>query len=152
MTSTNNPAPGTAPGRVFRAILFIDVVGPLQLARTAGDEQGWKILGRIKSLIEPRLRHQAALVKDLGDRYMASFETVPSAIAAAVSIQGEMDREFHGEPKPPRLRIGVHAGEVLESSTDLYGVQVYLANRVCGYAEGGEIMVTEAARTLAEAA
>lgn len=152
MTLIHTHASGPMPARVFRAVLFLDVVGTVQMVRAAGDEQGWRALGRIKSLITPRFGARAILVKDLGDRYMASFESVRAAIDAAVDIQRTMLAEFQDEAKPPRLRIGVHAGQVLESSTDLYGVEVYLANRVCGYAEGGEIIVTEAVRSLAEGA
>ena len=152
MASNLSPDAGHVPPKVFRAILFLDVVGPLQMARTAGDEQGWLILGRMKASITPLLQLNAVVVRDLGDRYLATFATVPDAIDAAVAIQREMLRQFEGEAKPPRLRIGVHAGDVLEQNEDVYGVEVYLAGRVCGYAEGGEIMVTEAARKLAEAA
>lgn len=151
MTSSHLAADDT-PARVFRAILFLDVVGPLQMARTEGDERGWMLLSRIKHQVHPRLEASAAVMKDLGDRYMASFETIPAALDAAIAIQRAVAAEFEGEEKHPRLRIGIHAGDILESQNDLYGVEVYLANRVCAYAEGGEIMVTEAVRQRAEQA
>lgn len=140
----------TPPTRVFRALLFIDIVGPLQIAKTCGDEHGWRVLARFKQVVRPLLDEKAALVKDVGDRYMATFERVPDAIDSAIQIQRAIEAAFEGGERAPKLRIGIHAAEVLESAIDVYGVEVYLASRICTYAEGGEIMLTEAVRQLAE--
>lgn len=138
------------PEPVFRAIVFIDVVGPLQIARTRGDEFGWQALARFKHVVRPLLNERASLVRDIGDRYMASFERVPDAIATAIAIQREVTSEFANDEGALRLRVGIHAADILESGSEIYGVNVYLGGRVCSYAEGGEIMVTEAVRSRAE--
>ena len=146
-TLTNGTTP---PPRVFRAVVYIDVVGPLQIAKTCGDEFGWQVLARFKQVVRPLLDAAAVLVKDLGDRYVATFERIPGAIATAIDVQRALDAAFEGEERAPRLRIGIHAAEILEDHGEAYGVDVYLAGRVCTYAEGGEIMVTEAVRSIAE--
>ncbi len=140
----------TPPPRVFRAIVFIDVVGPLQIAKTCGDEFGWQVLARFKRVVRPLLDAKASGVKDIGDRYMATYERVPDAIDSAVEIQRAVTAAFAGEERTLRLRVGIHAAEILEAYGEVYGVEVYLAGRVCAYAEGGEIMVTEAVRSAAE--
>ena len=49
-----------------------------------------------------------------------------------------------------KIRIGLHAGEVIKDEDDFYGKNVILASRVAGKAVGGEILVSALVRALVE--
>src|SRR5262249_25516073 len=50
-----------------------------------------------------------------------------------------------------RLHVGLHAGDVIRSATNVYGGTVNIAARVCFYAAPGETLVSETVRSLAQA-
>lgn len=47
-----------------------------------------------------------------------------------------------------RLRVGVHAGEVIVRKGDLVGIAVHAAARICALAEPGRILVSDTVRML----
>ena len=53
-------------------------------------------------------------------------------------------------PSSIRVRIGLHAGEMIKDGDDFYGKNVILASRVAGKAVGGEILVSSLLRQLVE--
>jgi class 3 adenylate cyclase len=48
-----------------------------------------------------------------------------------------------------RLHVGLHAGDVIRSATNVYGGAVNIAARVCSQAAAGETLVSETVRSLA---
>ena len=46
------------------------------------------------------------------------------------------------------MRVGLNAGEPIEEDGDLFGSTVILASRIAAKADGGEILVANAAREL----
>jgi len=42
------------------------------------------------------------------------------------------------------VRVGLHTGEIELRGEDIGGVAVHVAQRVCGHAESGEVLVSEA--------
>jgi class 3 adenylate cyclase len=78
-----------------------------------------------------------------GDGFLARFDSPSDAVRCAVDIQRVVG-EAHAAGGPPiAVRIGVHAGEVVDDGTDVVGRVVNLAARVTAEAEAGEILVTE---------
>ena len=65
-------------------------------------------------------------------------ETLPTAVF------------FPAEGGPIRIRVGMHTGSVVRREGDLYGRAVILASRITDAARGGEILVSAAARELAD--
>jgi class 3 adenylate cyclase len=49
-----------------------------------------------------------------------------------------------------KVRIGLHAGEMIREGDDFYGKNVIMASRVAGRAAGGEILVSSLLRSLVE--
>ena len=47
-----------------------------------------------------------------------------------------------------RVRIGLHAGEVIKEADDFFGKNVILASRITAQAQGGEILVSSLLKEL----
>lgn len=128
------------------AILFTDVQGSTRLLEELGEEAGQeKVRAGLERQQQVVQRHGGHAVKLLGDGLMAAFNAPKSALACAVDIQSD-EREDHRLP----VRIGLHAGEVTADGGDYYGKTVIMAARLTSRARGGEILVSEAFRSLFE--
>lgn len=143
-----DPAPGAFEDSAFRAILFTDIVGSTSIGARYGDDAAIALVQRHDETVRTALEeHSGREVKHTGDGVMASFRGVSQAIRAAISIQQRIATD-PGDP-PLRIRIGISAGEPVDREGDLFGMAVNLASRVCDSADAGEILTTDAVRTLA---
>ena len=83
-------------------------------------------------------------MKHTGDGIMAAFEQVADGLRCALAIEAGFERRNQGSGPPPlRVRIGIAAGEPVESNDDLFGATVNLASRICQAAEGGQVLVAD---------
>src|SRR5690606_22745328 len=80
----------------------------------------------------------------------AVFESARAAVAAAVAAQ----RALAVHPWPGdvqvRVRMGLHTGEPALFEEGYVGLDVHLAARICGAAQGGQILLSRATRRLVE--
>ncbi len=140
------------PGGAVRTILFTDLVGHTAMMSALGDVRGREVL-RVHELItrEALDAHGGHEVKALGDGFMASFESVVSAVECAIALQRRIESwntsEDHSERRL-QVRIGLQAGEPIEEAGDLFGAAVILASRIAEHATGGEILTGNAVREL----
>lgn len=149
LTSLSPEAAPRGASRVFRCILFVDVAGSLRLTRQVGDECAYMMVQRLGTLVaEAASAHNGEVVRSLGDGFLLIFETAWDALEAATDIQRRVAAELPPE-LPVRLRVGLHAGDILHAADGVFGMAVYLAARVTNHAHGGEILLTQAVRDLA---
>jgi class 3 adenylate cyclase len=136
--------PDATPDPAFRVVMFTDMVGSTEMTVRLGDVRAVEIVRAHDSLVRRRLnQHNGREVKHTGDGIMASFGSVPSAVECARAIQTDV-AEFATESRYPfRVRIGIHAGEPIEDSQDLFGATVQLAARLCDAAQPEQILVTD---------
>ncbi len=89
-------------------------------------------------------------VKNLGDGFMVVFSSVLDAVSCAIGIQRAVSRQNEREPSECslRVRIGLHAGEPIQSEEDYFGTAVVIAKRLCDVAEGGQILASGLVRRL----
>ena len=87
---------------------------------------------------------QPVPVQHTGDGILASFGSVTAAVRAAAEIHDQAEGIEH-----LRIKIGISAGEPVESSDDIYGASVNLAARICAHADGGQTLVARTVRDLA---
>ena len=73
---------------------------------------------------------------------MASFADAPSSVACAIRIQEEFASYNENSETPIRVRIGIHAGEPVAESNDLFGLAVQMAARICDIAQADAILVS----------
>jgi len=123
----------TSGTRRLAAVWFADIVGYSGLS--ARDEDAALALVRV---LQDATRaevpaHGGRVVKYVGDAALAVFESVDGAIRAALAVQQRFNASDAAIADEPRLRIGLHLGEITEASDgDVYGDGVNVASRLQG--------------------
>ncbi|MDH4095306.1 MAG: adenylate/guanylate cyclase domain-containing protein [Betaproteobacteria bacterium] len=127
------------------AILFADVSGSTALYEKLGDRRALKA---VESVLDELRAATAALggrvVKTLGDEIMAVFPTAAAAAQAATGMQERVSGMKVLGGLRLAVRIGFHAGPVLEEGSDFFGDAVNTAARMATVAKSGQIITTEA--------
>ena len=129
-----------------KALMFTDLAGSTSLVEAIGDV-AWH---NLSVWLDNEMRrcfdeHNGREVDHAGDGFFVVFESARDAIDCAMSIQRRLlsHRRLHGYA--PRVRIGVHAGEVGNSDSSLRGAAVHRAARLCAAAEPDTILASREA-------
>ena len=143
--------PGLALPSRHAIVLVIDLVESVRLMQLdeSGVIQRWQAFSaEIQDRILPR--HEGRLVKNLGDGLMAEFKTAQHAVRAATEMHEWIATRCSALANGERLgvRAGLHAAKIFDGVTDIYGIGVNLAARVCTLAEAGETIATAQLRDL----
>ncbi|MGW0161928.1 adenylate/guanylate cyclase domain-containing protein [Mycobacterium sp. NPDC003323] len=130
----------TADGRVV--IVFSDIEGSTEANAAMGDRAWVRLLGKHNKLVESRVaKHGGHVVKNQGDGFMIAFADPENAVRCSTDVQSALTDESRWAGI--RVRIGVHMGTSVRRGDDLFGLDVAMAARVAGQADGGEILVSE---------
>lgn len=125
------------------AVVFTDLEGFTSFTARRGDEAASRLLGEHHRAVGPVVRSRGGrLVKRLGDGLLLTFPEPEAAVLAGLEL-------VDAQPAPLRLRVGIHAGEVVVTRDDVIGHVVNVAARVTESATGGEVLVTAAVRDAA---
>ncbi|TXL71796.1 DUF4242 domain-containing protein [Vineibacter terrae] len=131
----------------FRAIMFTGMVGSTEMTVELGDVKAVELLKAHDAIVRRSLKqHGGSEVKHLGDGIMASFDHLPSSVECALKIQKEFGAYNESSGRPIHVRIGIHAGEPVEESNDLFGRAVQMAARTCSVAQADTILVSREVR------
>ena len=131
----------------FRAVMFTDMVGSTEMTAKLGDRMAVEVLKAHDAIIRRSLeQHGGSEVKHLGDGIMASFADVAASVACAIKIQEGFASYNENSETQIRVRIGIHAGEPVEESDDLFGAVVQMASRICNLAQANVILVSREVR------
>jgi len=130
--------------RALAAIMFTDMVGYSALAQR-DDELALELLEEHRRLLReifPRFR--GTEVKTIGDAFLVEFQSALDAAECAIEIQRALSKRNAGAPVERRieLKIGVHIGDVVHRSGDVYGDGVNIASRIEPLAGPGGICVS----------
>ena len=139
--------------RRLAAILAADVAGYSRLM--SADEAGTlsALQAHRSEVVNPAIaRHGGRVVKLMGDGVLAEFGSVVEAVACAAEVQREMAARNDGIADDRRMlfRIGVHLGDIITDSDDIYGDGVNIAARLEALAETGGIRVSRQVQELVE--
>ncbi|HIP79363.1 MAG TPA: adenylate/guanylate cyclase domain-containing protein, partial [Kiloniellaceae bacterium] len=127
----------------YRAIMFTDIAGSTEMTLRLGDALAVEAVRAHDSIVRRCLtRHGGSEVKHLGDGIMASFGQTCAAVDCAHAIQKTLASYNAESAHPIALRIGIHAGEPVEESRDLFGSAVQMASRICDAARPGAVLVS----------
>ena len=134
-------------GEGTATLMFTDIEGSTALAEEIGDREWSRAIdAHDRTLAEVVGRHGGRLIKTLGDGALASFASARSALRCA----GDLQAAF--ETHPFKVRIGIHAGDVVRTGDDVVGTTVNKAARVAAAAAGGQVVVSSVVRELIGAA
>lgn len=125
------------------AVLFADIAGSTKLYESLGD-------ARAKTMIDEALaalravteRYRGRVIKTIGDEVMCVFASAERGFLAAADMQSSVDALPVVTGAKRMIRVGFHAGPVIEEKGDVFGDTVNLAARMAGLAKGMQIMTT----------
>lgn len=123
--------------------MFTDIVGYTALAQR-NEALALQLLTESRKIhrsIFPRYGGQE--VKTIGDGFLVEFSSVLDALHCAISLQRELEERRSTSQEIPRLRIGVHLGDVIHTEKDIYGDAVNVASRLEPLAEPGGICLSD---------
>jgi len=132
-------------------ILFTDVEGSSELVRSLGDEPARAILRLHDEEIRRAFQaHHGIEVERAGDSFMGVFRLPREALDCALDIQRSLADS--ASDRSIRVRIGMDTGEAIAEDEGYFGQTVFRASRIAGLAAGGQILVSESTKVLAERA
>ena len=129
-------------------LVFTDIEGSTRLLERLGDSYATLIADHHRIVDGASSRHGGTRVDAAGDGLFMSFATARGALSAAVEAQRELGAHVWPEGADVRVRMGIHTGEPLSSATGYVGIDVHRAARICSAGHGGQILVSQAARSL----
>jgi len=125
------------------AVLFADVSGSTKLYEALGDTQAKVLideaLSGMKGVTE---RHRGRVIKTIGDELMCVFPDAERGFLAATDMQTLVNALAVMKGVKRMIRVGFHAGPVIEEKGDVFGDTVNVAARMAGIAKGMQIMTT----------
>jgi class 3 adenylate cyclase len=121
-----------------QTVLFADLAGFTALTEAHGDLDAADVATRFSALATSVLVRETRLVKTIGDAVMLAGTAPEAIVTTALALLRAID----AEPFFPTVRIGIHAGPVVQRDGDLYGSTVNLAARLAAHAHAGEMLAT----------
>ena len=124
--------------RKLVAIMFTDIVGYTAMMQS-DEAQAIRVRARHREVFEQlHLAHQGKIIQYYGDGTLSIFESAVQAATCAIQIQQQLQKS---NPVVP-LRIGLHLGDVVFSSSEVYGDGVNVASRVESMSVPGAILLS----------
>ena len=124
-------------------VLFAEVTSSTRLYEQAGDTAAAEA---IRSCLEAMRRATEAcggrVVKTIGDEVMALFPDADRATQAATRMHLAVNALPPIQGQKLALRIGFHAGNVLQRDGDVFGDAVNIASRLAAQANKGQVLTS----------
>lgn len=130
------------PDRVL-TLVFSDLVDSTALKSQHGDTAASSLIKRHREVVQQYCdEHDGAVVDWAGDGCFLTFDTPSAAAHFGLDLQ-----QVHAaEPDLPKVRVGIHMGEVTESTVDsarrVEGLAVDLAARIQSVARPDQILLS----------
>lgn len=128
-------------------IVFTDLVSSTDFNVELGDDRAEALFARHRTFVLDNVAElRGRVIKWLGDGFLLAFETPSEAIVCGLRLI----LFHHAAPELPRVRVGMHLGEVVEGenpcgppgSVELRGLAVSLASRIESLAIPGQILMS----------
>jgi adenylate cyclase len=136
-------------GRRLAAVLVADVAGYVRLVEADEDGVHQRIFRLRREIIDPAVAEAGGrVVKNTGDGFFATFDTVREAFECAQDMQGRIAKVESRQAKTNRIafRMAVNLCELIDHEGDVYGDGVNVAARLQHFAPAGGLALSAAAR------
>ena len=124
------------------AVLFTDIVASTEQSSRLGHRRWTAMTDAHDSMVRAKLaRYRGREIKNLGDGFLAVFDSVTRAVHAATEITSE------ARHMSLSVRAGVHTGEIEIRPDDVIGLAVSIAKRICDSGDAHEVMISDTVRS-----
>jgi predicted ATPase/class 3 adenylate cyclase len=132
-------------------MLFTDIEGSTRLLHELGVDAYSELLGLHHRIVRTAVGSSNGVeIKTEGDSFFVVFASASDALCAAAEAQRSLAKQKWPNDARVRVRMGVHTGDVQLSEGEYVGMDVHRAARVSAAAHGGQILLSEATRSVAE--
>jgi predicted ATPase/class 3 adenylate cyclase len=128
--------------------LFTDIEGSTRLLQELGS--GYRAVQDRHAEIMRAASHRGHEVRTEGDSFFVTFRTPLHAVEAVVTAQRAFAAEEWPQGAPLRVRMGLHTGEGVLGGGDYLGIDVNRAARIAAAGQGGQVLLSDATRSLVE--
>jgi predicted ATPase/class 3 adenylate cyclase len=130
--------------------LFTDIEGSTRLLQELGESYG-AVQDDHMALMRAAIAEGGGVeLRTEGDAFFAVFSSPPGAVRAAVAAQRSFASHPWSHGRPLRVRMGMHTGEGRLGGDDYLGIDVNRAARIAAAGHGGQVLLSEATRSLVE--
>jgi predicted ATPase/class 3 adenylate cyclase len=130
--------------------LFTDIEGSTRLLQQLGERYD-RVLADHRQLLRAAFEaHGGREVDTQGDAFFAAFSRAADALACAAQAQRSLAAHVWPDGATVRVRMGLHTGEPALAGGGYVGLDVHRAARICAAAHGGQIVLSQATRDLAD--
>lgn len=137
------------PASIARGFLFADLRGYSAWVERHGDQAASILIGEYRELVRKAVaEHRGAEIKTEGDSFYLVFDSPSMAVRCGLRIIELARASTAAAGGPIPVGVGVHAGETVVTEEGFVGSAVNIAARVCSHARAGELLVTDAVRSL----
>ena len=127
---------------------FTDIEGSTSLLKQLGDVYA-AVLAEHRRLVRELFgAHAGVEIDTQGDAFFYAFARARDAVAAAAETQRAHAAHPWPEGVTVRVRMGLHTGEPTVAEEGYVGLDVVRAARLCGACRGGQVLLSQATRTL----
>jgi predicted ATPase/class 3 adenylate cyclase len=131
-------------------LLFTDTEGSTQLLQRLGDRYALVLTTCQKLLRAAFQQWNGYEIDTQGDAFFVAFARATDAVSAGVAAQRSLAAYPWPDGAEVRIRMGLHTGEPARSSEGYVGLDVHLAARLMSAAHGGQVLLSETTKELAE--
>jgi adenylate cyclase len=131
--------------RRLATIMFTDIVGYTAITQKS-ESLAIKLLEEHRRILRAAFqKYHGKEIKTIGDAFVVEFNNTLDAVNCAFDLQRELHLRNDQVPSDRRIfvRVGIHLGDVIHSSADIYGDAVNIASRIEPISEPGGICVSQ---------
>lgn len=134
-----------APRRELVTIMLTDMYGYSKDMERDEARAYAKLLEHNRIMRSMIKAHQGREIKTIGDAFLVIFKSAIDAVDCALAIQRAFSDFNLGKEEESHVlvRIGIHIGDVLITSNDVFGDGVNITARIEPYANPGGICISE---------
>ena len=124
--------------RKLAAIMAADIVGYSRLMAENEADTLARLRRFRRELLEPSVsEHAGSIIKNMGDGWLAEFDSIVGAVNCATAIQERLSQD-----EGLAIRIGIHVGDIIHENEDIFGDGVNIAARLQQIAAPGAVIVS----------